>query len=149
MQYSGFRAIVIKDGKIALIERWKNGAHFFVLPGGRLEPNESAEQCVIREIKEELNITIRPQKLVYDLVDYRRQGIFCAEWLSGEVSKTDAEEYRDDRVGGDYEPVLVSLDEIKKVNLLPAELKEQLLKDLDNGALFAGEKIEINSDFGK
>lgn len=149
MRYSGFRAIVIKDDKIALIERWKNGLHFFVLPGGRLEIGESAEQCVIREIKEELNINIRPKKLVYDLIDYRAQGIFCAEWLSGEVGKTDAEEYRNDRVGGDYEPVLKSLSELKKLNLLPKELKMQLLKDLENGATFEGEKVVIRSNFSR
>lgn len=28
------------------------------LPGGKIEPNETAEQCLIREIKEELNIKI-------------------------------------------------------------------------------------------
>ena len=28
------------------------------LPGGKIEPNETSEQCLIREIKEELNIEI-------------------------------------------------------------------------------------------
>ena len=28
------------------------------LPGGKIEPNESSEECLIREIKEELNIDI-------------------------------------------------------------------------------------------
>jgi 8-oxo-dGTP diphosphatase len=29
------------------------------LPGGKIEPNESSEECLIREIKEELNIDIK------------------------------------------------------------------------------------------
>jgi 8-oxo-dGTP diphosphatase len=28
------------------------------LPGGKIEPNETAEECLIREIKEELNIEV-------------------------------------------------------------------------------------------
>lgn len=133
MEYSGFRAIVIRDYKIALIERWKNGRHYFVLPGGRLEPGENAEQCVVREIKEELNIDIIPNAQVYDLIDLRKQGIFLAQWYRGTVSKTDAEEYREDRTGGDYEPVLIDVRDIAKINLVPKVLKTQLLRDLQNG----------------
>ncbi len=147
MEYTGFRAVVIKDKKIALIERWNNGKHYFVLPGGKLEKGESDIDCVVREIKEELNIDIVPQKLIYDLVDFRRQGVFVVDWVGGEVSKTDAEEYREDRVGGDYSPVLVELGKIKDINLVPTEMKQQLLCDLESGQLATREKIEIRSGY--
>ena len=147
MEYSGFRAIVIKGGKIALIERWNNGKHYFVLPGGKLEKGESDTDCVVREIKEELNINIVPQKLIYDLIDFRRQGVFLVDWIDGEISKTNAEEYREDRVGGDYNPVLVDLAQIKNINLVPTEMKQQLLSDLQSGQLMIREKIEIHSGY--
>lgn len=147
MEYSGFRAIVIRDGKIALIERWNRKRHYFVLPGGHLEAGETAKECVVREVKEELNIEVTPQALIYDLIDYRKQGIYIVEWKSGEIGKTDAPEYRDDRIGGDYEPVLVDLDDLKNINLVPCTLKFHLLKDLKKGDLQNREKIQIRSTF--
>lgn len=39
------------------------------IPGGKLEPGETPEQCVVREIKEELATEIRAEKTV-GVVDY-------------------------------------------------------------------------------
>ena len=38
-------------------------------PGGKLEPGESPEQCIVREIKEELATQIKAEKLI-GVVDY-------------------------------------------------------------------------------
>ncbi len=38
-------------------------------PGGKLEPEESPEQCIFREIKEEVATQIKPEKFI-GLVDY-------------------------------------------------------------------------------
>ncbi len=147
MKYAGFRGIVISDGKIALIERWKKGRHFFVLPGGRLEAGETAKDCVTREIREELNIVIKPKSLIYDLVDFKKQGIFYCEWISGTIGKTDAEEYQENRKGGDYEPVLVDLSALKYTNLVPKSLKSRILVDLENGNIATRKKIQIFSAY--
>jgi 8-oxo-dGTP diphosphatase len=40
-----------RSKKMSLPLKWE-------LPGGKIEPNESAESCLIREIKEELNVEI-------------------------------------------------------------------------------------------
>ena len=39
----------------------------YMLPGGKIEPNETKEQALIREIKEELDCTIEPIKFALDL----------------------------------------------------------------------------------
>ena len=38
-------------------------------PGGKIEPNETLEQALIREIQEELNVTVRVGRLA-DIVEY-------------------------------------------------------------------------------
>ena len=52
-------AIIYKDGKIFATQRGY-GAYkdYWEFPGGKVEPGETPEAALIREIKEELNTTI-------------------------------------------------------------------------------------------
>lgn len=45
-----------KENKLLLIEHEKNLNRYWVLPGGHLEPMEKFEQCLIRELEEELSV---------------------------------------------------------------------------------------------
>ncbi len=54
-------AAIIKDGdKILLCKRPKGKRHelLWEFPGGKIEPNETEEDCIIREIQEELDVTL-------------------------------------------------------------------------------------------
>ncbi|TAL47058.1 NUDIX hydrolase, partial [archaeon] len=54
-------AIIEKDGKILFTKR--NHEPFkgkWALPGGHVEQNETVEDAVVREIKEETNLYIQP-----------------------------------------------------------------------------------------
>lgn len=44
--------LVVRDGHILLCKKRKGGA--LILPGGKIEPGETPEQCVVREVREEL-----------------------------------------------------------------------------------------------
>jgi len=55
------KGIVFVNNKIVLL---KNERQEWELPGGKIEENESAEQCAIREIKEELAIDVQIVSLV-------------------------------------------------------------------------------------
>lgn len=64
-------AAVIKDGnKILATQRGygplKDGWEF---PGGKVEENETAEEALVREIKEELNTTIQVDEYI-DTIEY-------------------------------------------------------------------------------
>ena len=51
--------ILLKDKKILLLQRSNYTQNFpdhWGCPGGRAEPNETAEENVIREVKEECNL---------------------------------------------------------------------------------------------
>lgn len=57
------RAIIIKDGKLLAMFRRKikkDGSikEYYVIPGGGLEENETLEENVTRELKEEFNVDI-------------------------------------------------------------------------------------------
>ncbi len=53
---------VIRRGEFVLIARRPADAHlggYWEFPGGSREEGESLEECVVREIKEELDLTVR------------------------------------------------------------------------------------------
>ena len=48
--------------KVLITRRTDNGC--WCLPGGRMEPGESAEEACIREVKEETGLDVRVDKLI-------------------------------------------------------------------------------------
>lgn len=60
----GIAIIKNKEGKILIDKRLPTGlmANLWEFPGGKIEEGESVEQCITREIKEELDIDIKVEK---------------------------------------------------------------------------------------
>jgi len=59
--------IILKDNKILLIKRsnyTKIYPDFWACPGGRAGSGETAEQNVIREVKEEVNLIFTPTEIL-------------------------------------------------------------------------------------
>lgn len=55
------------DSKYLIAKRnaQQSGAGFWEFPGGKVESNESQQQALVREIQEELNFEIHPEKLLF------------------------------------------------------------------------------------
>jgi 8-oxo-dGTP diphosphatase len=55
-------ALVDRDGRVLIAQRppEKSMAGLWEFPGGKIEPGETPELALIREMKEELGITIKP-----------------------------------------------------------------------------------------
>lgn len=51
------KGVVIRDHQVVLL---RNERDEWELPGGKLEPSESPEECVAREIEEELGLAVEP-----------------------------------------------------------------------------------------
>ena len=55
------KGVVVVDKKVPLL---KNDRHEWELPGGKLDLEEQPHDCIVREIKEELNIDVKVKKLL-------------------------------------------------------------------------------------
>jgi 8-oxo-dGTP pyrophosphatase MutT (NUDIX family) len=55
------KGVVIRDGRVILL---RNERDEWELPGGKLEPSESPEQCLAREMAEELQLEIVPESIL-------------------------------------------------------------------------------------
>ena len=61
--------LVFRDGKLLITQRYE-GAHLgglWEFPGGKREPSETFEKCLVRELKEELGIEAEVLELIEDL----------------------------------------------------------------------------------
>jgi 8-oxo-dGTP diphosphatase len=118
-------AILIQNNSLALIERHRDGMHYFAFPGGGVDEGESPEQAVVREAREELGVEIRVLRLAAK-VWFRGnpQFFFLAEQMGGEFGTGTGEEYASDHdpAHGSYEPVWMSLANVSANNVLPAEV---------------------------
>lgn len=59
--------IIIKDGKVLLMRRIKNGEEYYVFPGGSVEEGENLEEALEREIKEELSLDIKNYEKIFEI----------------------------------------------------------------------------------
>ena len=93
-------AIIHKNGRILAAQRgygdYKDGWEF---PGGKVQPGESAEAAIVREIREELRVTIKPEKLVttveYDYPTFHlTMHCFISSIVEGEIELGEHEAMR-------------------------------------------------------
>ena len=55
------RGIIIKDSKIAMMHSLLY--EYYKLPGGGIEPNETYEEALVREVKEESGLTVKQETI--------------------------------------------------------------------------------------
>lgn len=61
--------LVFREGKLLITQR-QTGAHLgglWEFPGGKREPNETFEECLVRELREELGIEVEVGEMVESL----------------------------------------------------------------------------------
>ncbi|MDQ0114948.1 (deoxy)nucleoside triphosphate pyrophosphohydrolase [Paenibacillus harenae] len=96
-------AAIIEDGTgrilIARRAKGKSQVGMWEFPGGKLEPDESPEECLRRELLEEMGIVIEPYAYFgvnehdYGTVTIRLLA-YKAKFVSGDIMLTDHDAYR-------------------------------------------------------
>ena len=130
MKRISVRAIINYDDGIILIHRVKSDHDYYVFPGGGIENNESYEECISREVIEELGIIIEPKKELYTVEDDKSIAKFyLCSYVSGELGSGIGPEFSSEDYSGtgEYIPVVIKLEDFNKLNIFPTKIKENLL----------------------
>ncbi len=125
------RAIIFDNERMVSMYRENGDRVYYTFPGGGMEKNETEEECVVREVKEEFGIDIKPVKKVYVYEDEKSiQNFYLCDWLKGELGSGVGEEFQDDRNKGVYVPSLIYVNKIQDLPLMPPIVAKQLVEDV-------------------
>ena len=122
-------AIIIDNGKVLIAQRGEKQrlAGKWEFPGGKVESGETLEECLLREIREELGIEIEVDSFFgesiyqYDIGTIRLLA-YKARWVAGEFKLTEHSQIK-----------WVGPDELGIFDFAPADIP--LVKKLKNELL--------------
>lgn len=140
------RAIIFMKDSLISIYRVLPDRNYYVYPGGGVEESEldHPEECVKREIYEELGINVKVDKLVYVYEDIKTiQNFYLCSYIDGVFGSGKGPEminYIERK--GHYIPTLIKVWEINEHNLLPDIVTKQLLNDINKYGLLLNNKVK-------
>lgn len=130
------RAIIIYSDKILLINRVKDGASYWVVPGGRVEQNESHEYAIKRECLEELGVKIRVREFFLKSIaekpgmEGQYEFFYLCDVIDGEVGTGQGPEFQSGtQYAGEYRISWVDLNMLPRLNLKPEKVREKIIRD--------------------
>jgi 8-oxo-dGTP diphosphatase len=117
--------ILIKEGKVLIARRKQGQSHagLWEFPGGKIEDNETPQECLERELEEELGLRVQSGRIIAESEDHSDHGSFIILAIEAEI------------VGGDITLTVhdavrwVRLEALSTFSLAPAdrELLEKIL----------------------
>lgn len=128
--------ILIEDNKLALIERHKQGRHYFAFPGGGVDEGETDQEAAIREAEEELGIRVEILHKAVEIhrLNKRDQIYFLVRQSGGEFGTGTGEEYGNpDPRHGTYHPMWMPMEEVLVKNVVPHGLARFVVKSHQEG----------------
>jgi 8-oxo-dGTP diphosphatase len=122
-------AILLKDNKIIIAKRGPNDrlANKWEFPGGKVETNETPEQCLKREMKEEFDIDVSVgEYLGSSIYNYSHMSIelmaYRAYWENGEIDLKDHDDFK-----------WISIEQLADFDFAPADMV--FVERLKNGEI--------------
>ena len=111
--------LIWRGNKFMICQRPQNKARALLweFVGGKIEPNESGEDALVRECKEELDIVVKPLDVFFDVVHTYPDitvhlTLYNAEILSGEPKLIEHNDLK-----------WITADEIDKYEFCPADVE--------------------------
>jgi len=124
-------ALLIQNDSIAVMERYRDGRHYFVFPGGGVDEGENGAQAVVRETREELGIDVRVVRQAVEVwFNGNRQMYFLVEQTGGTFGTGTGPEFTEpfDPVHGTYHPMWMPIAELLENPVLPVEVAELVMR---------------------
>lgn len=133
------RAIIIENDKLLVFYRRKviDGKIFiyYAIPGGHVDLGESNEECVIRELKEEMNLDIEVLNYVGKItIDDCEENYYYCKIVGGKL-RFGGEELERCNIDNYYEIMWLSLLELDNVNIRAIDLVRKVLVQ-DDGFIY-------------
>ncbi len=133
------RAIIIEDNNILVMHRNKQGNEYFTLVGGKLQEDETPEQGLIREVREETGLKVASAQLVFTESHpepYNKQDIFLCEVAPhGDIS---VQEYSEEAILNKlsidmHKPFWVTLSSFDNIPFRTPQLQAAIIEGINNG----------------
>ena len=121
------KALIIKDGKMLAAKINDNGDIFYIMPGGGQESEETLEEAVRREVKEEFGLIVEPKTLEFVIEGvtgesfHRVDLVFLCEYIK---------EIPDAEITGDYNQIgfdWLPIENLMNEPLYPSRLRKQIM----------------------
>lgn len=140
------RAIISNNNQLLVMHRNKFGLEYYTLIGGSIEPGETPEQAILREVREEASLEADNPRLVFteEAGDpYGVQLIYLCDFKGGEIALSpDSDEAKINQLGQNlHNPLWVSIDQFKELPFRSTRLQNRVLQALAEG--FPNQPVDI------
>jgi len=143
------RAIVIRDDQMLLMHRNKFGHEYYTLLGGGMQPGESAEHALARELMEESSfqlVSARPVFVEESGDPYGTQYIYICEVQGGEPKlHASSDEAKLIEMGNVHTPMWVPIKDFASLKFRTDLLQKAIVYGLKHG--FPPQAVLLDQQF--
>jgi 8-oxo-dGTP diphosphatase len=123
--------VIIRDNKLLLMYREKDNEQYYILPGGGIEPGETPEQTVLREIVEECSSHSTIKQFLFSHTEEGRKGYYFLLDMENKEPILGGPEKKRHSKENYYEFVWLDVEEFAQLeNFYPPEAQAKLLSYL-------------------
>lgn len=112
---------------------------YYVFPGGGQEGDETQEEGVIREVREEFGIDVEVIEKLYEMEHpnkMTKEYFYLCKYIDGEFGTGTGPEFSGDpkyEHRGQYLPEIIDKEDVENITLLPFEIRDKFIQDIKKG----------------